>query len=373
MTPKEIYIIFEKYLEGKASQEEINFIEKFEEFSENKIKGNVFRSKMEKDNIKEAIFRKIQETKQKRTFDRNWLKIAASVIILVSFGLGYFYEGKDFPNKTNLNIPNENITLQTEDGNIKTLNEDGSIEIVDINGNVVGTQNGNQLIYSNKVVKETLTYNTLKIPYGKRFEVKLSDGTVVNLNAGSSLKYPTKFIKGEKRKVYLKGEAYFNVTKDINHPFIVTANEIDVRVLGTQFNISSYPEDKHISTVLVEGSVSLYDKGNQYDKKTATLLEPGFKGTWDKTRNSIDVEKTDVAIHTAWIKGKIIFRQVKFNTILTKLERHYNVKIINNNKELGERYFVASFDIETIEEVLKSFSENHEISYSIENNKIIIN
>jgi transmembrane sensor len=214
----------------------------------------------------------------------------------------------------------------------------------------------------------------LTVPFGKRFALLLSDGTKVHLNAGTSLKYPVKFLKGKERKVFLeKGEAYFDVAKDAKHPFVVNNDKINVRVLGTQFNMSSYPEDANITTVLVEGSVSLYASELEYDANKATLLESGFKADWNKSTTSFKVDKADVEIYTAWIDGKIILKHMTFNSIIRKLERHYNVEITNNNKALGEDFITATFDIETIEQVFEVINEIHSIDYKINKNKIIIN
>ena len=130
-----------------------------------------------------------------------------------------------------------------------------------------------------------MVYNTLKIPYGKKFEVQLSDGTIVHLNAGTSLRYPVQFVKNQSRQVYLTGEAFFEVSKDKAHPFTVNTQEVNVEVLGTKFNVNSYTEDVSTDVVLVEGKVSLYK-----DKKTAenqVYLTPGLKGSNIKGQQKI--------------------------------------------------------------------------------------
>ena len=270
--------------------------------------------------------------------------------------------------------PKESITLKMSDGSVKVIDEKGDFKIKDRDGNELGTQNGNAIIYNDKVKIEKLVYNTLTVPYGKRFTLKLSDGTKVNLNAGTSLRYPVKFIEGQNRQVFVEtGEAYFNVTKDAKHPFIVSNNKVNIRVLGTQFNVSSYPEDINVSTVLVEGSVSLYNSGDVYKTENATLLKPGYLADWDKRNKSIKIEKADIEVHTAWINGRIILKHMKFGNIIKKLERHYNVKIKNNNKSLEEELITATFDIETIEQVFELINELHPIAYKIINNQIIIN
>ena len=312
--------------------------------------------------------------KEKRQFRlRKYIGVMKYAAIAIIFlGIGYFYQQGYFTKNTEIINPIENITLQLENGNIQMLNEDGSSKIVDMHGNIVGVQEGGQLAYDNNTQIEKLVYNTLNVPYGKRFKIKLSDGTVVTLNAGTSLKYPVKFIDGGNRQVFLNGEAFFNVAKDAQHPFIVNANEVDVRVLGTQFNLTSYPEDQHINTVLVEGSVSLYDKSETYDPNKAIFLKPGFKASWEKSTNQIAIEKADIETATAWIDGKIVFKHMPFDNIIKKLERNYNIEIINNNRDLGKDLITASFDVETIEEVFEVINEIHPIDYKIEINKITI-
>ncbi|MDD7888147.1 FecR family protein [Flavivirga sp. 57AJ16] len=302
---------------------------------------------------------------------RNLMKYAAVIILFLAIGY-YFVQGY-FVSESELRAPIESVTLQLENGNIEVISENGVKQIFDAEGHVVGSQSGNQLIYDNETTKETLTYNTLMVPYGKRFEVQLSDGTVVNLNAGTSLKFPIKFIEGKNREVFLNGEAYFNVAKDAEHPFIVNTHEVNVRVLGTQFNVSSYDEDVDVNTVLVEGSVSVYNSESAYSEETATLLTPGFKAAWDKNKNQIAVAKADIEMSLAWIEGRIIFKHLPFNKIIKKLERHYNVKIINHNEPFGEDFVTATFDIETIEEVFKVIHEIHPIEYTIVNDQITIN
>lgn len=325
------------------------------------------------DNSKKELLELIDKEKKVYRLHKcfNVLKYAAAVILLL--GTGYLYQSGYFTQTSEIIIPAESITLQLENGDIKILNEDGTTDVIDTNGNIVGNQKGNQLVYSNKSNKESLMYNTLRVPYGKRFKLQLSDGTNVDLNAGTSLKYPVKFIKGESRQVFLDGEAYFSVAKDVLHPFIVSADEVNIRVLGTQFNVSSYTEDSKISTVLVEGSVDVYQNGNTYSSNTSTNLKPGFKADWQKQNNTISLEEADIEMHTAWINGKIIFRHIPFKNVIKKLERHYDVVIMNNNIELGEKFVTASFDIETIENIFEILNVSYDINYSISNNQITIN
>ncbi|WP_372757930.1 FecR family protein [Mariniflexile sp.] len=331
-------------------------------------------SKVDKNKAWESLLTKMEVHKTEKTkpiFLLSWFKYAAMIVLFI--GLGYFYQQGYFTKRTTLIIPSEQITLQLDSGEIKVIDDQNSTSILDTKGRIVGNQKGDKLIYTSDSEEELLVYNTVTVPYGKRFEIQLSDGTRVNINAGSSLRFPVTFLKGESRQVFLKGEAFFDVAKDANHPFIVNADEINVRVLGTKFNISSYSEDENINTVLVEGAVVTYRTGDDYLSNSAARLKPNYKAAWHKNNKLIRVEKTDVEVHTAWLDGKLVLQEVVFNDILKKLERQYNVIFENNNKSLESRYFTAKFDVEDIYQVLESLSISGNFTYKFNKNIIIIN
>jgi len=302
---------------------------------------------------------------------RKFMAIAASVLVLVSIGISY--QNGFFSPKKDAIITNSNeITLQLENGDIQVISANKKSEIADADGNVVGNQNGNKIVYDTETTIEKLVYNTIKIPYGKRFELQLSDGTIVHLNSGTTLKYPVKFIASENRQVFLDGEAFFDVTKDKTHPFVVNADNLNVRVLGTHFNVSNYPEDKLTDVVLVEGSVGLYTANEKFNAEKNTVLTPGFKGSFSKTDNQIKTKAVVTDVYTAWIKGGLTFREMTFKDISKKLERHYNVTIVNQNSKLSNEKFNASFGDEPIAKVLSYFNEIHGINYTLKNNEVLI-
>ncbi len=342
-----------------------------------------------KSNVEEAYNKVMHhiESKEKpvQKLFPQWFRYAALAILLL--GLAYIFRQDYSGNEPTLIIEDEDITLQLANGDIQIIKEDSTAQILDVNGTIVGTQNGKQLIYNNTTeVKDTLIYNTLNVPYGKRFEIQLSDGTQIHLNAGTSLKYPVKFINGQNRRIFLNGEAFFKVAKDIVHPFIINAKNTNVKVLGTQFNLSAYPEDLQTTTVLIEGSVevsSFFDSlpaeqpGDQADLSASSFplsltLKPGEIASVD-VNGKIITKMADTERYIAWMQGKLIFKNIPFKNIIKKLERHYNVTIINNNTELDKQYYDATFDIESIEQVLKAFHKSYAIEYSIKNNQIIIN
>ncbi len=312
------------------------------------------------------------ELHPKKSNFRKYISIAASLLVLVSVGLAYkqglFNTTKEVP----FDFKSNDIVLQLEDGNVQIISEHTSSQVKDKKGNIVGNQNGDKLVYEIEADPEKLVYNTIKIPYGKKFQLQLSDGTLVHLNSGTTLKYPVKFIAGENRQVFLNGEAFFDVAKDKKHPFVVNADELNVRVLGTHFNVSNYPEDAATDVVLVEGSVGMYKSSEEFDAAKNTILKPGYKGSFNRNNSSISTKSVITDIYTSWINGGLTFRNMTFKNIITKLERRYNVTIVNKNEKLANEKFNASFKEESIENVMSYFNDIHGINYTIKNDQILI-
>ncbi|MCB0743094.1 MAG: FecR family protein, partial [Ignavibacteriae bacterium] len=373
-----------KYLEGTSSVEDTKLIEEWilqskENISYfNQIKTEYTIDTFESVSSETSVDKSYQDFESKHIRSKNFrskyyvpvLKYAAVLLILfTSSYFIYIYQAgtKEFV------IPNNAITLELQDGTKKVIDEQGTQMILDNNGEVIGKQEGKQLTYHKSASQKELVYNTLTVPYGKTFELKLSDGTVAHLNAGSSMTYPVEFIDGKNREISITGEAYLNVAKDALHPFIVNTKGLNVRVLGTQFNVSAYPEDTVSEIVLVEGSVAMYEEKETYNSERATLLEPGFKGSFDKQKQSITKNKVITSSYTSWINGELVFRNMTFENILKKLERHYDVVILNNNKELSQKKFNANFGKEPIANVLEELNKYYGIKYQFKNgNQVVI-
>lgn len=388
MISQEVENLITKYLTNEANSIDLDILSKwivenqdneklFEIFVKTHYEVRLAMSKPDVESLKNNLLQKIKKDKSPfyKYKIQSVLKYAA--IVAIVFGGTYLYQTVDFTNQVTVQevilIPNEElITIQFDNGKVQTINLEENQQIVDANNNVIASQNKSQLNYTSATTIEKLVYNTLNVPYGKRFDLVLSDGTHVFLNSGTSLRYPIKFIAGEPRDVFLTGEAYFDVIKDEKHPFIVHADKMEVEVLGTKFNVAYYSEDESINTVLVEGAVALnHDKINS--TSTPTLLTPGYKAEWDKLSSEISIEKVDTRIYTAWIEGKLIFRNTTFRQIRNTLTRHYNVTIKNNNHDLDAQLFDATFDIESINEIMETFSKSYAIDYEIVDNEIQIN
>lgn len=269
-------------------------------------------------------------------------------------------------------IQNEGITLKLGDGAIKQIDGIKDEKIVNEKGNVLGFKVGREIIY-NKSINDNNTArlkNTIHIPYGKSFKLTLNDGTQVHLNSGSTLTYPQFFSDNSKREVFLVGEAYFAVAKDSKRPFIVKSKNIDIAVLGTQFNVSAYPDDNKNTVVLVEGSLEIQSIDNTYNK---VLLKPHQKAELDiKSGRDIEISDVSVSKYILWKEGEMYFYNEAFHDILIKLERHFNVEIINNNDKLDNIKFTARFKDESIIDILNSFKAHTSFSYKVNDSFIHI-
>jgi len=211
----------------------------------------------------------------------------------------------------------------------------------------------------------TTVYNTVETPLGMRSSLTLPDGTKVWLNAGSSISYPVLFAS-DSRTISLTGEAYFEVKKDKNWPFVVSTKKMNVFVTGTIFNCNAYPENDQIQTVLVEGEVTLI---NQSTTEIATM-NPGELATFNISSQQITKTKTDLQKYIAWKSGKLMFRDDKMNKVVEKLERWYNVEFEIEDPEIANYVYTATFINESLDQVLKMLTLSAPIRYTIsERNK----
>ncbi|MGJ5642611.1 FecR family protein [Formosa sp. S-31] len=299
---------------------------------------------------------------------QSYVKYAA--ILVVALTVSFFGLKPLLFKSETLNIKSEAITLELEDGSIKEIHLNETLQVTDSTGTLVASQNSDHITYLNHEDNK-LSYNTLNVPHGKTFQLVLSDGTQVHLNSGTSIKFPVHFINKGNREVFLNGEAYFDVSKDKLHPFIVNTSTSTVEVLGTEFNIMNYDNETNTNVVLVEGSVEF--TATQSNK--AVKLTPGMMASVNKNEPNADIalSKVNPLMHTAWINGRLIYRDLAFNEVIKKLERKYNVSIENNNSELGKQTFSGNLGNETIYEVLTYFKEIYGIKYEIKDNTIYIN
>lgn len=218
--------------------------------------------------------------------------------------------------------------------------------------------------------KEELVYKTLKTPKGKIFKIVLSDGTKVWLNAATKIKYPQKFLSREPRRiVFLEGEAFFDVSHNNNKPFIVISDEVEIEVLGTKFNVSSYTSGSNIRTTLIDGSVKVQLAGN---RSTSVILTPNKQAAYNKDLSRLSSYVVHTREFTAWMEDKLLFENEKFEDLILRIERTYNVAIHNNLPKLNKQKFTGEFDIEKIDEIMKTLSTSIGFKYKIKESTVTI-
>jgi len=338
------------------------------------IKINFFSiyimNKMDKDGIIDIIKGKIKKDqireKRKKYFIKT-LKYAA--IFVAVFSISHFYTLNQI-NSTEISeviIPDDDeVFIENEKGEIFLIEKTDSIEI-----SKNSYKESNRIVYQENILEtEKVEFHTITVPYGKRFNLKLSDGTDVYLNSGTLMKYPVSFLPNQTRSVYIEGEAFFNVKKATNSIFEVRSNQIIASVYGTKFNFKNFSEDFSSDIVLVEGSLGISNENSN----DINMLSPGYKASIDKEVFNISKSKVNSKIYTSWVDGDVIFRNETFDQIIQKLQRLYNITIINNSK-ISNQLFNASINVEEekIEEVLGYFNKIYNIDFQIFNNKIIIN
>ncbi|MBD0777564.1 DUF4974 domain-containing protein [Maribacter sp. ANRC-HE7] len=373
MNKRQAKELFDKYVKDECSAKEIEMLNKYLQSFQDKdklwselrydeeIKGKIWM------NIKSNINTKSQKSKFSI---KHYLKYAAIIVGLIGSFLWYQNTSKEFLPESNQVVESE-IILKTSDNTIKKIDSNSEQDLFDSRGKVIGKQNGNQISYEGNEGLQKLVYNEIIVPNGKKFEIRLSDGSLVHMNSGSSLKYPVNFISGKDRQVFLNGEAYFEVAKDSLSHFLVSTDNLDVEVLGTHFNVSSYTGTETFA-LLTEGSVAVYNKKDKDLLGSPTIIRPGEKATL--SHNSIAVNEVDVSDYLSWREGRLTFNNESFINIIQKIERHFAVEIENNYKDLNLVKFNGEFrEGETIIDILNTIQESAGFEYEINNKKIKIN
>lgn len=219
------------------------------------------------------------------------------------------------------------------------------------------------------VIEEELAFEEFSTPPGQRAQVKLHDGTVVWLNARSRLRYPNRF-SGTERKVELDGEAFFEVFRNEEAPFVVSTEKLDIKVLGTKFNVFAYKGKNEFTTALIEGSVKLYQSDNE---SVAMYMSPNdYAELKDGRLVKSKISSTDFLL---WKEGIYAFDDIPFGEIIKKLELYYDITIEIRNKKLNNYKFSGKFrQRDGIESVLKTLQKIYYFSYvkDEELNKITI-
>jgi len=365
MQETEIENLIQKYDQGQCTPEEIALLETwYAKWNHNKPLN------LADDELRQDLMANRQKTLSivsgsGRTI-KLWPRIAVAAAILIILGTGlYFFDPfHQEADKTEEHLltgdiaPGKNkATLTLDDGKTITLN--GAKNGVIISNNKLTYEDGTALESSIPIIK-TLTAAT---PRGGTYQVTLPDGSKVWLNAASTLKFPSTFEGSTKRSIELDGEAYFEITKDKIHPFIVNSKGQEVEVLGTHFNVNAYTDEPSIETALLEGSVKITTR------TSTVVIKPGQQTSVKDNR--INVEEVNVNAVTDWKNGKFRFKNEPLTSILRKVARWYDVKIEYKSTFKDIPTFSGSVSrFDNVSAVLKMLEETSDVKFSVEGKTI---
>jgi ferric-dicitrate binding protein FerR (iron transport regulator) len=297
-------------------------------------------------------------------------KVAAVFLLLISIGGVWYYLQTEKES-----LPMELATAeQLEKGRV--ILPDGTVNEFETEQTQIRQTASGELTINNDTVSVTQASansgkNTMAqviIPYGKRIEITLADGTRIWLNSGSQLSYPVSFTSNS-REVYLSGEAFFEVESDPSKPFQVITDDMKIEATGTRFNVTSYANDPTTQTVLLSGKVSA-GKNKRFARTVD--IEPGERIAYNKQEDNLMKDRVDVELYASWIDGYLIFDNEPVDEVFRKLERYYNKNILTE-KLSGRPTFTGKLDLaDDLEKVLENIAFSASFSVEFENDTFII-
>ncbi|WP_047246215.1 FecR family protein [Maribacter thermophilus] len=313
MTEKEVKTLMDKYLNGTITATEEKLLEKFDASLIIKNKERVSKKEGRTEQLGQKLLRRIHGRQYKKS-GRLWVKVAASIAIIINLGV-LAYLG----------------------------------------------------LHTTKKTPQTVSQIVETTDWGKRKEFVLSDGTKIKLNTGSTLSFPEKFI-GNTREVTLIGEAFFNVAKDAAKPFIIKSGGLSTKVLGTSFNVNAYPGNNEISVTVATGKVQIDASDN------VVYLHPNQQGVFHKNLGSISKKEVDTSKFINWQKGILKFSDITVKEALGIMEKWYGVTFVVHDDQSLDCHITASFDNETLSNVLASITYVKKgLSFKpLKNNNILI-
>jgi ferric-dicitrate binding protein FerR (iron transport regulator) len=377
MTQQDFIDLYEKFMSGNCTPEEITLLEKYRD--DFQLENLPWDAEMgDKQEIKREILNNLNKEIDNRAAKKikgYWIAAAVAVLAL---GFLWMFEQKKhlgFDKQAQITQSDKRQILPGFNKAILTLADGSNIDLNDARSGVLSKQGGalvgkagnGKLVYDANAVnpgKAAAINNILTTPRGGQYQLVLSDGTKVWLNAASSLKFPAVFT-GKERNVELVGEAYFEVAKNKNMPFKVSTGKLNIEVLGTHFNVNAYQEDDAIKTTLLEGSVKLTTANNQ------AMLKPGEQATFGQ-QQQINIQSINTEEAVAWKNGYFVFNNENIQGIMKKIARWYDVEVVYNGK-IDENDFggtVSRFD--SVNEVLKSLELTGTVHFKLEGRRITV-
>lgn len=380
----EIARIIQKSLKGKLSESEERQLSGWRKVSDENerafqrmISEDFYTIGMEKLEMYDSrvaygrFLQKKYQQRRKRRFLINMARVAAValpfVIALVLYvGLNREEEQMVRPSLASNILPGTSKAVLTlANGQMIPLGKEATDSTIITDGTQISAS-GSGVTYASGVESESVVYNKLEIPRGGEFCLTLSDGTRVWLNSETSIQYPVAF-GAKERRVFVQGEAYFEVAKDAKKPFTVQFMSSSVTVLGTSFNIRAYPEEKRSQTTLAEGSVRIYSPGS------SMLLKPGEQAEVSALSGEMVKQEVEVKNFTSWKDGRFVFEQQSLEDIMRTLERWYDIRVIF--KDEGAKRISLSGNMKRysdFSQVMKMLQMTGDVRFELHGNDVYI-
>jgi len=379
MDNQQVKQLFQKYLNGQCTAEETAWVESWY------LRQSTAFQRPDAEMIdrnEELMLNFLESRMTPKKMVSLWPKIAvAAAITCILFGAYLFrasFTNTDTDNTalvaTDIAPGKNGATLTLANGQKIFINDALAGNIANQSGVKISKSKDGQIIYEvSDQGTGKIEYNTLTTTRGEQTQVRLPDGSVVFLNAASSLRYPTSFAKAAKRSVGLRGEGYFEISKNKAQPFVVTAAGQQVEVLGTHFNINAYADEKAVRTTLLEGSVKVVPvsaEGSGAFGSQGKVLKPGQQSVF--TEQGIQLNEVNLDQVMAWQKGYFRFYDEQIASVMRKVSRWYNVEVeyAGQQPEVG---FNARIDkYSNIRDVLGILEKSGAVHFKIEGRKVIV-
>lgn len=379
LTPDEYITLYEKYMAGRCSPEERALLYAYQDRF--KLVHSAENSMPEEQEAGNRALHEIQQTINKRQpwlGFKKWLAAAAAVLLVVSIWAINHEQPKLGPEsakmatkKANLIKPGRNTaTLTLANGSAIVLDDVKQGHIAEEAGVQITKAADGQLVYTVKQSASNTApaYQSITTPRGGQYQLLLPDGTKVWLNAASSLRYPANFI-GKERMVELSGEAYFEVSKSVNHPFLVKTASQQVEVLGTAFNLKAYANETLTTTTVASGSVRIQP---QEKAKASHILQAGDQSMLNSQTSKIQLSRVNVQQTLSWKNGYFIFDDTPLPEIMNQIARWYDIEVAYT-ENMQQKKFGGTYNRDkAFDDLLSSLTYSGDVHFKIEGRRVTV-
>lgn len=311
--------------------------------------------------------RQQQRQQRRRILRMRWVSSAAAIACVIGAGLLSWWK-TPVEHETPVVTAIKGVRLNVATG--ESFQLDSAQHIV--TEGLEMKNDGRQLVVkpgAKQPEDQKLEWNTIEVPRGADYSLLLSDGTEIFLNAETRLRFPDRFRPEGKREVWLEGEAYFKVSSDSLHPFVVHSSGTNVKVLGTVFNVMSYDDMPQLQVTLVSGEVEVSENCNGEQ----VLLSPGTQAVYERKQGILARRVVDVSYYTAWHEGLFAFRETSLEDVMETLARWYDFEPFFQTDDLRDYLYTGKIKRHSsLKEVLDHFTRTGELEFELGNKTVII-